>query len=304
VRWDKGRVRGRVLGSELGVGGPAVSTVDVDGDGIISAPETRTTATPAIGARVRYGYDYLSWTTGVTYRFLPSLAGFVRYSRGGRANADRILFGPALRIADGGLTDRSAAVDVVRQAEAGLKYRDRDVSLFATLFRSNASEQNFEVTSQRFLDRRYRAYGIELEGGYRYGGFSVNGALTWTHARISRDLIIPANQGNRPRRQADFVYALTPQYQAALFTIGASLIGTTSSYAQDNAGLELPGYKQVNAFVSVRPADRLVFSLSGNNLFDVHGFTEAEEGVIPANGIVRARAINGRTISAAVKVEL
>lgn len=304
LRWDKGRVRGRVSGTELGVGGPAVSTVDVDGDGMISAPETRTTATPAIGVPVRYGYDYLSWTTGVTYRFQPSLAGFVRYSRGGRANADRILFGPALRIADGGLTDRSPAVDVVRQAEAGLKYSGRNVSLFATLFRSNASEQNFEVTSQRFLDRRYRAYGIELEGGYQYGGFSVTGALTWTHARINRDLITPSNQGNRPRRQADFVYALTPQYQAGLFTVGANLIGTTSSYAQDNAGLKLPGYRQVNAFASVRPAARLVFSLSVNNLFDVHGFTEAEEGLIPASGIVRARAINGRTISAAVKVEL
>jgi hypothetical protein len=43
-------------------------------------------------------------------------------------------------------------------------------------------------------------------------------------------------------------------------------------------------------------------SLNANNLFNVKGFTEAEEGAIPANGIVRARSINGRTISAAIRV--
>jgi len=302
VRWDKGRVRGDVAGTDLGIGGPATSAVDVDGDGVISPAETRTTATPAIGAPVHYSYDYLSWSAGANYRLSQEMAVFARYSRGGRANADRILFGPALRRVDGGLTDKSAAVDFVRQAEAGIKYRDRGVSLFATFFRALTGEQNYEATSQRFLDRRYRAYGLELEGLYRYGGFSLAGTATWTHARIIRDLITPANEGNRPRRQAALVGSLTPQYQDALFTVGANIIGTTSSYAQDNAGLKLPGFTQVNAFLAVRPVELLTLSLSANNLFDVKGFTEAEEGNIPANGIVRARSINGRTISVAAKL--
>lgn len=304
LRWDDGRVRGRVAGTDLGIGGAATSPVDVDGDGVISAAETRSTATPGLSAPIHYGYGYLSWSAGVNYRLLTEMSVFARYSRGGRANADRILFGPAVRVGGGGLTDRSAAVDFVRQAEAGLKYRQRDVTLFATLFHASAEEQNFEATSLRFLDRRYRAYGLELEGGYQRGGFSVTGAMTWTHARIVRDRVTPANQGNRPRRQANWVYSLTPQYQAALFTVGAHLVGTGSSYAQDNAGLKLPGYTQVNAFVAVRPTAALTLSLSANNLFDVQGFTEAEEGMIPASGIVRARSINGRTISVAAKLNL
>lgn len=302
LRWDNGRVRGHVAGSELGLSGSAVSSVDVDGDGVISVPESRTTATPAISAPVRYGYDYLSYSAGVNYRFAPPVSAFVRYSRGGRANADRILFGPALRIADGGLSDRSAAVDFVRQAEAGLKYRERYVSLFATLFHALASEQNFEATSQRFLDRRYRAYGLELEGSYQIGGFSITVAGTWTRAKITKDRITPANEGNRPRRQAKLVYSVTPQYQHAFFTVGANVIGTGSSYAQDNGGLKLPGYTQVNAFVAVQPVADLILSINANNLLDVKGFTEAEERTIPANGIVRARSINGRTVSASARL--
>jgi hypothetical protein len=35
----------------------------------------------------------------------------------------------------------------------------------------------------------------------------------------------------------------------------------------------------------------------------VKGFTEAEEGAIPANGIIRARSINGRTVSASLRFD-
>ena len=85
--------------------------------------------------------------------------------------------------------------------------------------------------------------------------------------------------------------------------LGANMVGTTDSFAQDNNLLVLPGFAQVNAFVAVRPFDRVQLSLNANNLFDTRGFTEAEEGAIPANGIVRARSINGRTISATLRYD-
>jgi outer membrane receptor protein involved in Fe transport len=59
----------------------------------------------------------------------------------------------------------------------------------------------------------------------------------------------------------------------------------------------------VNAFFQIRPVDRVQLSINANNLFDRMGITEAEEGAIPASGIVRARSINGRTISAAVRFD-
>ena len=195
------------------------------------------------------------------------------------------------------------AIDFTKQIEAGVKYRDGPVQLFATLFRATTEEENFEATTLTTTSREYRATGLELEGRVGFGDFSISAGGTYTDAKIVRDNISPASVGNRPRRQAKFIYQITPQYETDLFTIGANLIGTSSSFAQDNEGLVLPAYNQVNAFISVRPANNMQVSLNANNLFNTEGFTEAEEGSIPGNGIVRARSINGRTISAAVKLD-
>jgi outer membrane receptor protein involved in Fe transport len=185
-----------------------------------------------------------------------------------------------------------------------VKYSHQHLALYGTAFWAKTAEQNFEATSQKFFDRKYRAYGLELEGSYHIGGFDLSASGTWTKAKIVSDTISPAVVGNRPRRQAEFVYRITPQYSARFFTIGASAIGTTSSYAQDTDQLKLPAFTQINAFVIVRPIDRIQLSVNANNLFNVTGFTEAEEPAIPANGIVRARSINGRTVSASIKFDL
>jgi len=53
----------------------------------------------------------------------------------------------------------------------------------------------------------------------------------------------------------------------------------------------------------VRPVEKVTLSLAVNNLFDVLGFTEAEEGAISGAGVnyIRARSITGRTVSASVR---
>ena len=135
------------------------------------------------------------------------------------------------------------------------------------------------------------------------GGFSLAASGTLTKAKILASLD-PTVVGNRPRRQAELTYKITPSYSTDLFTVGASVIGTTSSYTQDSNQLKLPAFTTVNAFLSVRPMARLQVSVNANNLFNVEGYTEAEEGSIPANGIVRARSINGRTVSLSAKFEL
>ena len=299
VRYDIGSARGFVVGD-----GP-VTSFDVDGNGTISYPETQTTIVPLNSPQpVNYDFRYWSYSAGVNYRLASDLAIFARYSLGGRANADRFLFNANnVSPTSGRLQPGARPVDFVRQAEIGVKYASRGLSLYGTGFWARTAEQNFEATSQRFFDRTYRAYGLELEGAYRIGGFSLAASGTFTKAKIVSDSVTPAVVGNRPRRQAEFVYKVTPQYTTRLFTIGASAIGTTSSYAQDNDQLKLPAFTQVNAFLSVRPIDRVQVSINANNLFDTTGFTEAEEGSIPANGIVRARSINGRTISAALKFD-
>ncbi|MFA5967642.1 MAG: TonB-dependent receptor [Sphingomonas sp.] len=299
IRYDTGSARGFVVGD-----GP-VTSFDVDGNGTISYPETQATVLPLNSPQpVNYNFHYTSYSFGANYRLASNLSIFARYSRGGRANADRFLFNANnVSPTSGQLQPGARPVDFVRQAEAGVKYSHAGLNLYGTAFWARTAEQNFEATSQTFFDRTYRAYGLELEGSYRIGGFSLAANGTFTKAKIVSDNVTPAVIGNRPRRQAEFVYKVTPQYTTGLFTLGASAIGTTSSYTQDSNQLKLPGFTQVNAFLSVRPVNRVQVSINANNLFNTKGFTEAEEASIPANGIVRARSINGRTVSAAVKLD-
>jgi outer membrane receptor protein involved in Fe transport len=297
VRRDSGDADGNYAGSVQ------VANVDVDGNGVISGPELNVSqVNNAAVSPVNYDWSYTSYSVGANYLFNPDLAGFARISRGGRANADRLLFGVVQP--DGSVRSQDA-VDLVDQIEAGLKWRRDNFSLFATAFFAETEEQNFELTSQRFFDRVYEARGIELEASWRYEGYFVNGGLTWTDAEISKDDISPANEGNTPRRQADVVYQLTGGYQGERWTIGANVIGTTDSYAQDNNQLKMPAYTQVNLFGDYRFGENWVVGLNVNNLFDEFGITEAEEGsiVAGAENIIRARSIPGRTTTLSVRYE-
>ncbi|GAA3798705.1 TonB-dependent receptor [Qipengyuania pelagi] len=299
VRWDFSEAKGRTFGD-----GP-VTTRDINGNGTINRAETLVSVLPTTGAAlVDYDTDYVSYSVGANYLVTDSFSIFGRYSRGGRANADRILFNANnVDPATGALRSSDVAVDFVKQAEIGAKYRSGGLSFYATVFDARTEEENFEATTQTVFSRAYKARGVELEGAYRMGPFSLSGGATYTDAEISRDNISPANVGNTPRRQADWIYQATAAYDSELFGLGVNAVGTSDSYAQDSNQLVLPGFTVMNAFVNLRPTDGITLSLNANNVFDTKGFTEAEEGSIPANGIVRARSINGRTLSASVRFD-
>lgn len=286
IRYDSGTATGFYAGS-------VQSEVDMNRDGVISQPERSVSSIDnANASMVNYDWDYTSYSIGANYMFDENLAVFVRASHGGRANADRLAFG---KIRPDGSVASQDAVDEVDQYELGVKYRQDNLSLFATAFSAETEEQNFEATSQKFFDRVYDATGVELEATYFIGNFDIRGNVTWTDAEISKDAINPSVVGNTPRRQADFVYSLMGRYNFEQGSAGLSLIGTTDAYAQDNNDLKFDGYTQVNAFASYMLSERLTVSVNINNLFDTTGITEAEEGSVPANDIIRARTINGRT---------
>lgn len=297
VRWDNVKARGTYAGTLQ------ASNFDVDGNGTIQ-PVERSVSLIGNGTTspVNYDINYWSWSVGANYKLSPDAAIFARASRGGRANADRLLFGVVL---PDGSVRKEDAVDFVNQYELGLKYRSGGFGLFVTAFLAKTQEQNFEATTQRFFDRTYNAKGIELEAAYKSGIFDLRAGATWTDAEISKDAITPANEGNTPRRQAKLVYQFTPSVDFDVVRAGFNIVGTTKSYAQDNNQLIFPGYTQVNAFVNFRPMENVELSLNANNLFNVVGITEAEEGSIVnnANNYLRARSINGRTISASVRFD-
>ncbi|MFA7601413.1 MAG: TonB-dependent receptor [Novosphingobium sp.] len=297
LRYDFGSAKGTLAGTTL-PGRPPFSTYDVNGDGIISLPEMRVGVIPySQPAPVNYSYDYLSYSLSANYRMAQDFSLFARYSKGGRANADRILFANYVSSTSGELLVKDAAYDPVQQAEGGFKYRTQDLEVYLTGFWAKTKEHNIT------LDRSYRAYGLELEAAYRRGIFSITGGATYTKAKITDDALDPTTIGNAPKHQADLIFQVTPQVETKHFTIGAAIQGTTGSFATDSRGLRMPGYTVVNGFVQYRPSERWSVMVNANNLFNALGLVEVNDSVIPANNITTARVINPRTISASLRFD-
>lgn len=304
IRYDVGKVRGRLFGADLGGGRVGNISYDFNGDGAISLAESKTGFIPLTQpAPVNYDYDYVSYSTGINWRISEPLAVFARYSKGARAGADKILFTPSVSSTDGRLVEPSAAYDTVTQLEGGFKYRGSNATLNVTGFLADTTDRNIQGGTGLEILREYRAYGAEVEASYRTGPFSVTGGLTYTSAEIRSDSRVPTISGNTPRHQPDFIFQLTPQYDSKLATVGFNLVGTTSSFAQDTNGLKMPGFTVVNAFLQYRPIDRVQLMLNVNNLFDTIGFYDIAQNAVPANGIGWGRAINGRTVSTSLRFD-
>ena len=216
---------------------------------------------------MNYDYGYVSYSTGINFRVAEPFAVFARYSRGARAGADKILFSDKVSTVDGGMPDSADGYDIVEQLEGGFKYRWSGLTLNVTGFSADTEDTNVQAGAIT-TDRNYTAYGVEAEGSYQHGPFSLTGGVTYTKAEIVSDRLNATVAGMTPRRQPDFLYQATPQFRTREFTVGANLIGATSSYATDNDLMRVPGYLLVNAFVQYRPVERVQLMVNANNLFD------------------------------------
>jgi len=304
LRYDIGKVRGSLYGADLGGRGTGLIAYDVNGDGLLTGPENSVAWLPlSQPAPVEYNYGYLSYSTGINWRVAEPFSVFARYSKGGRANADKILFTPVVSATTGDVANASDKYDAVRQLEGGFKFRKAGVTLNATAFLANADDHNVLNGSANQTIRSYRAHGLELEGSFREGPFSITAGATYTKAKITEDKLDPTLTGKEPRHQPAWTFEATPQFETKHFTVGANVVGLTGSYAQDSNLLRMPGFTVVNAFLQVRPLPRVQLMLNANNLFDKIGFFEISQSTVPANGIGSGRAINGRTVSGSLRYD-
>lgn len=275
LRRDNNKASGAYYQSLPGFGGK-VAGVEYD----LSKPR-------AIG----YEFARTSFSMGGNYALSKDLSVFGRYSDGAAYNADRITFFNSADLVNG----RSPTIPTnkVKQLEAGVKVRDGGLSLFATVFHAKTDEVNVDVTTNPIVAKAnsYKSTGLELEGSARFGVFSLLGGLTYTDAKQA--------DGRAPKRQAKFVYQLTPTANLSDdLTIGASLVGTSKSQDDGPTGpltITLPAYTVVNAFVSYAVTDKATLSLAANNLFNTLAYTESNDG----RGA--ARAYTGRTIKASLR---
>ena len=150
--------------------------------------------------------------------------------------------------------------------------------------------------------RKYRTYGLELEGGVRRGPFSLTAGATYTKAKITRDYFDPTLTGNEPRHQPAWTLQATPQVDLHYATIGASVVTITSSYSQDINQLKMPGFTTVGGFVILHPAKAIDVALTGTNLFNTQGFLDINQPTMPTTGIGWARSVQGRTLAASARI--
>ena len=254
-------------------------------------------------APVDYDYGYVSYSAGVNYRVAEPFSLFARYSKGGRANADKILFTPVVSTTAGDVANADDKYDAVTQLEGGLKFRKGGAMFNATAFLATADDHNVLNGSANQTIRSYRAHGVELEGGLRTGPFSITAGATYTKAKLTDDKLDPTLIGKEPRHQPAWTFVATPQFETKTFTIGANIVGMTSSYAQDSNQLRMPGFTVVNGFVQFRPLPKVQLMVNATNLFDKIGFFEISQSTMPANGIGTGRAIHGRTVSGSVRYD-
>lgn len=298
ARYDMGTANGTYAGSMQS------PMNDVNGDGVIQSTENSVSMIANNNAStVNYDWGYLSYSVGANYQLDKNSAVFGRYSKGGRAGADRVLFGTYLN-PNGSLTEANNVVDYTSQAELGYKMRKNGILLNATAFLATTDEKNYEATTQKFFDRTYQAVGLELEAGYTKEKFQIYGNLTYTNAKIVADEVTPSNVGKTPRRQAPVIYTLTPVYSINNdLQVGINIIGTASSFAQDNNELVMSGYFYANPYISWSPTENLSIMLQSNNVLNAMGVTESEEGSITegATSYVRARSIAGRSTALSIR---
>jgi len=280
--------------------------VDIDNDGTIDFWEARGVAVAnnfAIVNLVNYDADNTAFSIGGSFRLTDDSSVFARYSEGARAVADRLLqIGGALD-PDGSLSSTTDGFDNVDQLEVGYKLRRSDFSLYATYFDTTTEETNAEITSGLTFEREYEAQGIELEGSLSLGGFDISGNVTWTDAEISKDLTNAAVVGNVPRRQADFIYTLTPAWRAERWSLGATLQGSTEYFTQDNNDLKQDAFVIVNLFGAFQITDALSLSANVNNVTDEFVITEMENGSGAPGTIVRGRPLSGRSSVIALRYQ-
>jgi catecholate siderophore receptor len=247
---------------------------------------------------INYDFSNTSYSLGGNFQLNKDVALFGRASKGAAFNADRITFFNAPNLVNG--SSSKIPVNEVTQLEGGAKWRYEGLSLFGTLFFAKTDEINVDVTKTPILVQttKYESKGLELEVAYRYEIFSIVGGATFTDAKV-KSSNNAAIVGKTPKRQAKVVYQFTPSVALGDdIQLGASIVGTTASKDDGPTGpvsINLPAFVSINAFASYNVTPAASVSLSVNNLTNVIGYTESNDG----RGA--ARALNGRTAKVTLK---
>lgn len=228
-----------------------------------------------------------SYSGAVNYEVNRDLGFFLRYSQGYRFfNFDELR--------DGGGVANVFSVD---QLEGGVKLRGDVFSLYLTGFLNHNDSFDAVVGGVSNGAFRTRAYGLELDGAVRYGGFNLGALMTLQHATVTA-ASNPAIVGNDVHRQPEFQMRLSPSYQFDLGPAEVTVYGAASFVGKRWSELantvRLGSYTKFDAGIEAKLDSGLFFRVSGDNLNDSHGLTEGDPRVSGSNN---GRPILGRSFT-------
>lgn len=299
------RTMNSVSGQFIPFGTAIIGPFDVDGDGAIETNEQGAQRFDSAAiVTTDYDADHNNFSIGANYEINDNLAIFGNYSEGASLTAPDRSTGN-LVVAGGVGTSPSGDLflNFVEQYEVGLRLRFDSGVLNIVYFDAQVAEAaQFEASTQQVIQTEFDTNGIEIEGDFEFGnGLGVRGNATFTDSDIAGPATNP-DLGNRSRRQAPYNLNLNPYYAGEGYDLGLNIFSVGRAPVQNSNQFDLPSYTTVGAYVNFEVIDNIVVSLNANNLFDEVGFTEGEEGNPAIGDFVRYRPINGRTISATVRL--
>ena len=278
-----------------------------DGLGTANIPTLQTST--AVNEVLNYTKRYTSWSFGALYAIDDSTSVFVRASRGGRFNADRLTYSGNFN-ADGSLTRTGDAISVnfLTQQELGIKHRGHigggSYNVEATYFRSQLSENNYDFTllsrnppQNPNISNNYKSSGLEVTYSANFGGFHLTGFATYTEPKL-------LNTNTVPKSTPKFAYLIAPSYDAGVFAVGFSVNGQSAIWTDDANTVQLGSSAFVNGFVSVRPYKGLELGLNVNNLFNKIGYpggANVQQRLSATSAVLDSSAVYGRTVQASVR---
>lgn len=301
VRIDSIKAQGYARG---GVAGPNVTVTDNLGSATLPS-------LVALGPQeiLDYKVTYTSWSFGALFALNEDTSVFARASRGGRFNADRQILSGKFN-ADGSLnaSGLASAKNIVLQQELGIKNRGHllggTYNAEGTVFKASTADNNYDLTNQIAYNNVYHSWGVEIDGGLQWRGFTLSSDITYTKATIAKDAS-GLTTGNTPLATPKFIYQFSPSYDFGLAALGLTIDGQSSAYTDNTDALLIEGQTFVNLFTKVRPYPGLTLGLNINNLFDTIGYRGRGSlvNITPTTGVFQNSAVLGRTLVGSITYE-
>ncbi len=298
----------KAAGSDYAPVATGMTTAVTDALGTANIPTLQTST--VVNERLNYTKHYVSWSIGALYALGDNTSIFVRASRGGRFNADRLTYGGNFN-ADGSLTKKGDAISInfLKQQEIGVKHRgslgaDGNYNVEVTYFRSQLQENNYDFTllsknppQNPNISNRYRSSGVEVTYSASLGGFRLNGFATYTEPKL-------LNTNTVPQATPKFAYLIAPSYDAGVAAVGVAISGQSSIWTDNANTVKLGSSVFVNGFVTIRPYAGVELGLNVNNLFDRIGYpggASIQQRLSATSAVLDASAAYGRTFVGSVR---